>query len=540
MDSLRKKPSPDFQETSRIPQQKLSVPNTRRREELFISRDDAQRMNEHEKIFRKGIIIKRILWISAVIVLAAVIFYGLYFSWKTYTISKQMNSQTAEQKTTLSQYARALVSPIIPIGRTPLKGEREGRINILLLGAAGEHKPGGNLTDTIMIMSIDTKDKKVALFSLPRDLYAQIPDTQTYTKINSLYPIGVKQNSGTDIIKKTVEKITGITLNYYIVIDFDGFKKVIDEIGGINVTSARDIYDARYPGPNYSYETFSLSKGFHVFDGTTALKYVRERHDDPEGDFGRAKRQQQVIQAVKNKLFSVQTLLDVLALNNILNTLGESIRTDIAFEDIDRFIKISKEVDMQNITNVVADAWKSDSLLKVSHVTLGNTVAFVLVPRVGNYSEIQDLEKNIFNLDELKKRQKTIAEEKAAIEIVNRSGDSQLAIKIQKLLREKLGMKDVAVVQKSQDSIVSQTTVTDNSGGTKLFTLDELIKKLPAHMADDPATLSEQTMNTASSSYDMIITLGSDLIDTYKYEENTMQDLENAEQDNLDAINVNL
>jgi len=532
MDSVKRKPAVGSQNTFQYPQQKFPVPSSQPREELFISRDDAKIIGKHEKIFRRRILIKKLVWILVIIILATIISYGVYFSWKTYAVSRKMNSDSPQQKTTLTQYARAIVSPIIPISRTPLKGESDGRINILLLGAAGEHKPGGNLTDTVMLMSVDTKNKKVALLSLPRDLYVQIPDSGTFTKINSLYPIGIKQNEGVNLIKETVEKITGITLNYYVAIDFDGFKKVIDQIGGINVTSSRDIYDASYPGPNYSYETFSLSKGFHVLDGDTALKYVRERHNDPEGDFGRAKRQQQVIQAVKNKLFSVQTLLNVVTLNNILNTLGDSIKTDIAFEDIDGFIKLSKEVDMQNITNVVADAWKSDSLLKVSHVTLGNAVAFILVPRVGNYSEIQDLEKNIFNLDELKKRQESIATENARIEIVNQSGDNQLAYKIQKLLIDKLGMNDVSVVQKSQDSIATQTTVTDNSNGTKLFTLDELIKKLPA-------SLSNSVLADNSIKDDIIITLGSDLIDVYKYEENTMQELESANQDNYDVLNYN-
>jgi LCP family protein required for cell wall assembly len=457
-----------------------------------------------------------------------------------------MNTESSQQKTTLTQYARALVAPILPNNKNILRGEESGRINILLLGAAGEHKPGGNLTDTIMVMSIDTKNKKVALLSLPRDLYVQIPNSQSYTKINSLYPIGIKEGQGADLIKKKVEEITGISINYYLSIDFDGFEKIIDQIGGINVISSRDIYDARYPGPNYSYETFSLSKGFHVFNGATALQYVRERHDDPEGDFGRAKRQQQVIQAVKNKLFSAATLFNVVALNNILDTLGSSIKTDISFEDIDRFISLSKQVDMQNITNAVADAWQSDSLLKVSHVTLGNTVAFILVPRVGNYSEIQDLEQNIFNLDELKKRQITIAAEKAKIGIINLSGDSQLAAKIQKLLRDRLGMPNVSVIQNSQYQTASQTTVADNTGGAKLFTLDELMKKLPARLttrsvAGWPASLSKQVASVKGSTYDMIITLGSDLAATYSYAEDTMQDLENADdrQANFDMTNNN-
>ena len=359
-------------------------------------------------------------------------------------------------------------------------------------------------------------------------------ESQSFTKINSLYTIGIKQNIGADLIKESVEKITGITINYYVAVDFDGFEKVIDDIGGVNVIAPFDIYDASYPGPNYSYETFSLSKGMHLLDGKTALKYVRERHDDPEGDFGRAKRQQQVIQAVKNKMFSVKTLFNVVALNDILTALGDNIRTDISFNEINRFITISKEVDMQNITNVVADAWEKDSLLKVSHVMLGNTRAFILVPRVGNYSEIQDIAQNIFNQTEIKKRQELIATENARIEIINKSGDSQLAYKIQKLLEDKLGMKNVHITQKSKVSAQTETVVTDNSSSAKLFTLDELVKKLPA-------TLSSTVSESENSDYDITITLGEDLISVYQYEEDSLDDYNKAqdEQANLDMLNYN-
>jgi polyisoprenyl-teichoic acid--peptidoglycan teichoic acid transferase len=529
MDSVKRGPDGAFQKTISPLEQNPPASRLSYKEELFISPGDVQRMEEHEKKFRKGRLIKKIVWLAAGLIVLAIISYAIYFSWKAYAISKKMNSESQVQQTNLMQYARAIISPIIPAKRNPLKGEQDGRINILLLGAAGQHQPGGNLTDTIMVMSIDTKNKKVAMLSLPRDLYVQIPDSQSYTKINSLYPIGIKQDAGVDLIKSAVSKITGINIDYYFAIDFDGFKKVIDDIGGVNVISERDIYDARYPGPNYSYETFSLSKGFHKLDGATTLKYVRERHNDPEGDFGRAKRQQQVIQAVKNKLFSAATFFNVVALNNILDTLGESIKTDIAFEDIDSFIKLSKEVDMQNITNVVADAWQKDSLLKVSHVTLGNTMAFILVPRVGNYSEIQDLAKNIFDLTELKKRQDAIAQEKASLAIINQSGDSQLAYKIQKLLEDKLSIDNVNIIQqKSGSSIAAQTTVSDTSNGTKLFTLDELIKKIPASLSSQASTVAD------SSKYDIVLTLGSDIVDIYKYEDNTMQDLENAENDQAD------
>ena len=535
MDSAKRESFSSPQEKFQSEEIEFQPLNIYREADIFISQDELAVMEENEKEFRKNVRIKRLVKFLMIFVLVLIISFGIYFFWKTYATSRKINSQDLGKQTNFVEYARAIVAPIIPDKKQDsLRGEKEGRINILLLGAAGEHKPGGNLTDTIMIMSIDMKNKKIALLSLPRDLYVQIPDSQSFTKINSLYAIGVNQKKGADLIKESVEKITGITINYYVAVDFDGFVKVIDDIGGVNVITPFDIYDASYPGPNYSYETFSLSKGLHLLNGKTALQYVRERHDDPEGDFGRAKRQQQVIQAVKNKMFSIKTLFNVVALNDILTALGDNIKTDISFDEIDRFITISKEVDMQNITNVVADAWKKDSLLKVSHVMLGSVQAFILVPRVGNYSEIQDLAQNIFDQTEIKKRQESIAVENAKIEIINQSGDNQLAYKIQRLLTDKLGMNNVSVTNNSQSSIAQRTTVTDDSNGAKLFTLDELIKKLPA-------SLSNHTADTSSSSSDVIIKLGSDLADIYKYEEDTLEDYNKAQdaQANLDMLNYN-
>ncbi len=104
-------------------------------------------------------------------------------------------------------------------------------------------------------------------------------------------------------------------------------------------------------------------------------------------------------------------MLDVVALNNILNALGENIKTNIAFDEIESFLDLSKKVNTQNVTNIVVDAWKKDSLLKVSHVMTSSGRMFILVPRVGNFSQVQDLAKNIFNQDEIKKRREAIAKE---------------------------------------------------------------------------------------------------------------------------------
>jgi LCP family protein required for cell wall assembly len=481
---------------------------------------------------------KHFLWkILGLIILSAALAWCGYFAWKLYHISRtvQISSQKPTSKdagvsaSTLDRM-RSLATSLMTQTHIPLKGEADGRINILLLGKAGEHHSGRDLTDTIMIMSIDTNTKKIALLSLPRDLYVQIPDTHVFTKINAVYQQGLAQNTGVSLIEKTVENVTSAPIHYSFIIDFDGFEKVVDAIGGINVEVMRDIYDPRYPGPNYSYETFEIKKGWQIINGATALKYVRERHNDPEGDFGRAKRQQQVIQAIKSKAFSLKTFVDAFALNDLLTILGESVKTTIAPEEIGSFIALSKQVDAVNINNVVVDAWKPDSLLRVSHVMIGSTRMFTLVPRVGNYSEIQDVAENLFDTDAIKRRTDAIASENASITLINRSSNARLTDRIKKVFAESSSFNHITVkTEPSTESMQDDSFIIDKTGRQKPFSLDELLKKLPIKVKEADENIIQEDTNSS----DFIMILGNNLGKDLGFEENSIDDFKNAEDDNI-------
>lgn len=475
--------------------------------------------------------------------------YGAFFVYKLSVLEKKINP--AESNTTnFLQTARSLVErPNIN-----LKGMDKERINILLLGIAGKGKPGQNLTDTIMIASVNPKSNQVALLSIPRDFYVKVPALNFQSKINAVYQSGINTYKDTDkaaeLVSETIKDITSLDIDYYVILNFDGFENLIDSVGGINIMNERDIYDASYPGPNYSYETFELAKGFHQLDGATALQYVRERHDDPESDFGRAKRQQQVLQATKNKIFSTGTMLNAVALNNLFNALGETLQTNIKAEEVGSFIELAKKLDTQNINNLVLDAWNKESLLKVSHVFYGNINAFVLLPRVGNYSEIKEVAENIFDLNKIKRRREAIATEDAKIAILNQSGNWALTGKIKKLLGDNLNYKNVAMLNNPGDVLAEKTIVYDLTNGIKPFTLDELIEKLPATTSQgeswrgEPASPSYNTASfvrdlLASKKFDMVVSLGKDLIDIYNVEEGTLDDLNRArdDQEQLDLQN---
>jgi len=486
---------------------------------------------EHRKKAKKHWRYKIISWLLVSLIFLA-IGYGGFFAYKIYSVGKKVNVENIDSASfleTLRSFTHAK--------DLNLEGVEQDRINILLLGIAGKGKPGQFLTDTIMIASLDTKNNRVALLSIPRDLYVEIPGTHTKTKINSIYQYDVSESKDEEqlessLIQKTISNITGLPIHYYVVMNFDGFQKVVDDIGGVNIMNARDIFDASYPGPNYSYETFELAAGFHHLDGATALKYARERHNDPEGDFGRAKRQQQIMQATKNKIFSAGTMLNVFTLNNLFDTLGENIQTNINSDEIASFFELIKRLDTNNINNVVVDAWNKDSLLKVSHVQYGDVRAFVLVPRVGNYSEIQDLAKNIFDLNALKRRQEAIAAEDTQITIINRSGNMKIMERLKKVLQENLNYRNVAVFNEAGKLSAEKTIVYDMTDGQKPFTLDEIATKLPATVSYTPDSSLESFWQEKKT--DLILVIGKDLISRYTGEEGTLEDLNNF-NDNQEA-----
>lgn len=477
---------------------------------------------------------KKIILFSISFIILGAIAYVSFFAWKIQSTSEKITVVPKDN----SGLIKTLQSLVSEKKLEELKGQKNGRINILLLGIAGKGKAGTNLTDTIMIASLNTNTNQMALFSIPRDFYAVIPESKdlprgeagVQMKINSIYQYGLNKYKNADqsvkILEAVINNITSLDIHYYAILNFEGFEKAIDAIGGINVMNERDIYDSRYPGPNYSYEIFKLDKGFQHLDGKTALKYARERHDDPEGDFGRAKRQQQVMQAAKNKIFSTSTLFNFFALNSLLDTLGDNVLTNISTSEMESFFELSKKLDTNNINNVVVDAWNQDSLLKVSHIFFEDSRAFVLIPRIGNMSEIQELAQNVFDLNKIKRRKEEIAKENSSVVIINKSDYSGLVYKIKKLLSENFSYKNVVMISDSQKAAEEKTVAYDLTGGAKPFTLDELVGKLPASASYDfPENYRNATKNIDA---DIVIILGKDIITKYNMEEDSIEDYRKA------------
>lgn len=428
----------------------------------------------------------RLAILMAVVFFLTAAFFIHKLSWlKNKLENEAQTEEKAPVQNTIFEDLKTAKS-LITAEKKPLSGQKSGRIDILLVGMGGEGHSGKYLTDTIILVSINPRTFQSAILSIPRDLYIEIPDTGIYTKINAVYTYEINSGGSSaqsfSKLKQLIKEITGQDVEYYISMDFDGFKKIIDEIGGVGVEVVDDILDTRYPGPNFSYETFEINKGFHQLDGETALKYCRVRHS-AGGDFGRAARQQQVMAAAKKKATSLGNILNPAKVNNLINLLGEHLKTDISLDEIPSFLSLTENVNIYQTTNKVLDAWSNDSLLGSSHVELGGTMAYVLIPRAKNYSQVHELSENIFELDMLERKKSEIEKENAKITVAIRKDQSKYKIRdiFKKLGHDNLIIKNDNAIA---ENCTEQTLIYDNSESSKVFTLDDILDKFDARIVD--------------------------------------------------------
>ena len=400
--------------------------------------------------------------------------------------------------------AMDITRSLVRSDESELRGEADGRINVLLLGRAGETYSGKDLTDTVALLSIDTVQFQAGIISLPRDLYAPIPETNLFTKINSIYQYGLRENESSHAIEQTVSFITGQPIHYTLIVDFDGFEKIVDAVGGVTIENIRDIRDARYPGKNYSYETFELAKGWHTLDGKMALKYVRERHDDPEGDFGRAKRQQEVLKALRDKILNPALLGNIFAIERMLTALGESVRTDITLREIESFLSLGRKIDSQHIGMSVVDAWKKESLLRVDHVDTPSGKAFILVPRSGTWEEIRDLADNLFDLSAKQTREENLRKENSRILIASTAAKGTDAHILRSFLKESIGLSSVETILLPKNMSPLESFITERENLATPYALDALLKALPLEKR------TGDTISLPNSPYDILIVIGQD------------------------------
>jgi len=368
-----------------------------------------------------------------------------------------------------------------------LKGEENDRINILLLGIGGKGHDGAYLTDTIMLASLEPSTKKAALISIPRDLAVPV-EGMGQQKINAIssYAEAKEPGSGGLAVSQAVSDLLSIPVDYYVRIDFDGFINVVDELGGVEVDVENTLDDYSYPvlgnedNANYGsrYEHLHVEKGLQTMDGSLALKYARSRHGvGGEGsDFARAKRQQKIIEAVKDKALNMNMLLRPTTISNIISQLEDHVSTNLKVWEMIKMWDMFKDIQKENIINKVLD--NSTSGLLTDSVSAAG--AYILLPRSGDSSEVKYFVSSVFN-DAPQEVKTNVSKEKATVEVRNGTWINGLASQVAVDV-EKYGFTVVRIGNSSRQN-VEKSVIYDLTYGEKNESLTILKERTRANVS---------------------------------------------------------
>ncbi|WP_312111700.1 LCP family glycopolymer transferase [Brevibacillus reuszeri] len=266
---------------------------------------------------------KRYVYVLLIVVLIVcsamtIFFFQLYANVKATAsmIYEPLPPVEAQETTTLSPQAQEQDPPpaLKPVPEAHSTIEKKP-LTLLLFGVDKREGDVGR-SDTLILLTINPEKKQTLMMSIPRDTRTQIVGRKQPDKINHAYHAG-----GIAASVRTVEQFLDIPIDYYVKVEMEGFSNIIDSLGGVTVDNTFA----------FDYEGYQFPKGSSHMDGEKALAYVRMRYDDPEGDFGRNKRQQQVIRDLMDKAKGIST---VSKLDDLLAAVGSSFKTNLTFENM--------------------------------------------------------------------------------------------------------------------------------------------------------------------------------------------------------------
>lgn len=234
-------------------------------------------------------------------------------------------------------------------------------ITILLMGTDERPQEGGYAnSDTLILLTLNPSTRQAGMLSFSRDLWVNVPAIGEKAKINTVYALG-EQNGypggGTQLMMDTLSSMIGHPIQYYLRVNFDSFVKIVDMINGIDINVPKTIHDEDYPTADYGIEIFHLDAGMQHLDGELALKYARTRHVDD--DYGRQRRQQDVIRAVFDKIRRRDMIPTLISnLPTMLTTLGKSVDTNMLWSELSTVVNYAnflRQNDLQGIQQEVID-----------------------------------------------------------------------------------------------------------------------------------------------------------------------------------------
>jgi LCP family protein required for cell wall assembly len=260
--------------------------------------------------------------------------------------------------------------------------EFKERINILLLGIDKRPDEVYSRTDTMILVTVDPNTKTAGMLSIPRDLWVAIPGYDE-DRINKAYFLGDRNKypgGGPALAMKTVQYNLGVPVHFYAQIDFRGFEEIIDTLGGIDIYVPETIDDPKFPDANYGYDPFYIEEGYQQLDGHDAMRYARTRAT-PGSDFSRAKRQQQVLLAIRDKALQIGIITKI---PELWAAFSDTVQTDLQLVDILELAQLADDISADDISSEVIDF-----RMTVNYV-VPDTGAQVLLPLREKIKEVVD------------------------------------------------------------------------------------------------------------------------------------------------------
>jgi LCP family protein required for cell wall assembly len=388
------------------------------------------------------------------------------------TIYRESTPWAALATSVFAPIARVQPFPT-PVGEEPAPvWTGNERLNVLLLGI--DTRDGDRATqntDTMIVMSLDPLNKTAAMLSLPRDIYINKPGT-FQGKINAAFAAG-----GPELTRRVVNDLLGIRIHSYALVNFEAFNRIVDGVGGLIVDVKRPLRDESYPTADYGVERINIRPGPQLMFGDSALKYARSRHDS--NDYSRARRQQDVLGALRVKLSTPQALR---TLPSLMSGIGTTIETDFDPANVLPLARTATGIDSGDITSEVLYPCGGD--FPHCELTFDNEGGFYLTPDV---AKIRDLAAALFY-------DPKVRQEGARVEVQNTGALSTVARQV----ADRLEARAFGVTAVTNGASARSAVVLRNPG--KRYTAEQLRTQLgvPIETAD------------ASGGPDIVVRVGTD------------------------------
>lgn len=399
---------------------------------------------------------------TALVVLAAFLIGGGWLGWKIYSNTTKVFG---------NNNPLGVLSAFKPV---PLKGQDEGRVNILLAGNSTDDAGhgGAELTDSVMLMSVNTRDNNAFMLSIPRDMWVDIPGLG-YNKLNSANTVSDFSEDGyfkggMGSLQKVVEENFGVKAHYYALVNYSAFKEAVNSVGGIDVTiqseDQRGLYDPSFR--DFEGGPLKLPNGVNHLDGQTALNLARARGDPfngvsgtygfNESDFDRTKHQRMMMLGLKDKALSMNVLSNPVKIGELMDSVGNNVKTDFKINELASLYYLMKKVKSEDIQSLSLNHADGQNLLS-NYTTSTGQSALVPAAGVDDYSQIQKyLAKAMSN--------NKVSKEEAKVVVLNGSDVTGLA----KQEGDKLTKKGANITQVGDaPQAMAKLTIVDNSSGKK-------------------------------------------------------------------------